>query len=458
MAGDIFPSVFSDKVMSSARKNTRIVNVVEYGAHPGGTEDSTNAILAAIAEVAPTGGVVFFPRGTYLISDILILGNGTETALSTINGVRLMGSGVDSTTIKWGVSAYGGPLVQINGICHGNDVSDLTLDGAGISGTIGLSIYSGQHGHFENLRAVNCDICIQLTTLSSIPSGATGNSLGNVFGKVFTQPNPGTSTTQTYGVWMTGYDTTTGDTNQTVFALLTNLIESDYQTGLRLGFADFNIFLQLINFVSSSSTGTVGVHLDGSVVSGFPANNRFLLADFATAPLVTGTPGLNFAQEYDTTDGAAAPPNDYPYLFGTMDNPGGAAPKVPFGIGREVNVQSSLANYGVPITTADNILAVTTPVEGTYLACLYLRVTAAATVSAAAFTGDETGTQFFNFLAQNGSAAAVVLNAEALAVGSYSCIPIILRYAKGAAQAPTIQLTCSVVDAVYATASLLKIE
>ena len=70
---------------------TPIYNVVGYGADPTGTLDSTAAIQAAVA-AAGSGGIVFFPPGTYNVS-------GTIWLNTPFSGI-LMGSGVNVTFIN----------------------------------------------------------------------------------------------------------------------------------------------------------------------------------------------------------------------------------------------------------------------------------------------------------------------------------------------------------------------
>lgn len=64
------------------------VSVKSYGAKGDGTTDDTAAIQAAISAVGTSGGVVFFPPGTYRITSALTV---------TTNGVTLEGAGVAST-------------------------------------------------------------------------------------------------------------------------------------------------------------------------------------------------------------------------------------------------------------------------------------------------------------------------------------------------------------------------
>jgi hypothetical protein len=73
-----------------------VFNVVDYGADPSGTADSTGAIQAAIdAAGAAGGGVVSLPAGTFKIAH----SGGNEVLRLADNGVVLRGSGSDQTFI-----------------------------------------------------------------------------------------------------------------------------------------------------------------------------------------------------------------------------------------------------------------------------------------------------------------------------------------------------------------------
>ena len=448
--GDLLPGYFAASVMAAQRRNTRVVNVREMGAVGDGVTDDSAAFAAAIAIVSE-GGVVFVPTGTYAIAHSIIIGNGSPTQVSTVNGVRLVGASATNTRLKWtGVGS--GIVVLIQGICQGNSVTDITIDGNGTAG-IGLEIISGQYAHFPMLRIVGCMMCLYCTTEPG-PAGQTTNTIGLAFGKLWLAPIAGNINAQAYGLVLTG-DASVGDTNNCSFENVHVLAEASYQTAIRLAYADFSVF-GVVNCFGGAGTGYVGMEIDGTVKTAFPNNHSFRLLNTAGPVSISGSPGFTYVDYYDTSDGAVAYPDSL-YLVTWTENPLGGT-RIGTGVGLAVNVSSEELDFEITTTAATDVTAVTNCMAGLYEARLYLRVAAAATVTATAFTGDESGaSQFFGFYANTGNGAEVLLNAAALAVGSYTCRTIPLRYSAGAAQVPTIQVTSSVANAVFCSCSIVRV-
>lgn len=448
-----FPTHLADYAKYVAQP---IYNVKGFGAKGDGVTDDTAAIQAAI-NATSKGGIVFLPPGTYLISSTLVIGDGTTTAVSTINGVKLIGSGIKATTIKW-AGPPNGDMIKLQGIMEFSAVGNLTLDGND-QANIGLGLISAQYGFFEPLEIKNCKTCLLLTTLTAVPSGATGNCIGNVFTKLFLKPSAGSLTQQSIGLYLDG-EPAVGDSNNNTFLNLHILAQLNYQTAIKLGFCDFNNFDMVNIFGAPSLTNTYGLELDGTKVSGFPATNTFILFNPGLPVKQEGTPGINQINYLDTSDGLGSIPS-ISGLMGFANNPLGGNVLVPFGIGAPVNVQASVKNYQITTTSPTNILAVNPADDGLYLALVYLIVVNATTVvSVLAFTGDETGTQWIPALGMptnQSTSGLTILNNASLAVGSYICMPIPLRYVSGALQKPTIQVTAGTANNVFVTVSLLKV-
>lgn len=100
-----------------------LINVREFGAVGDGQTDDTIAIQTALNAMGYTGGRVLIPRGTYLVSDSLVLSPGTI----------LMGEGMGVTTLKI-PDQHNEDIIGLVRTAFGTStqyisVRDLTLDG-----------------------------------------------------------------------------------------------------------------------------------------------------------------------------------------------------------------------------------------------------------------------------------------------------------------------------------------
>jgi len=78
-------------------ENTRVFNVMDYGAIGNGIADDTLAITNTVAAAAVTGGTVLFPAGyTFFISSVITLSGLTRVTLSGF-GSKLTRTGVTTT-------------------------------------------------------------------------------------------------------------------------------------------------------------------------------------------------------------------------------------------------------------------------------------------------------------------------------------------------------------------------
>lgn len=130
-------------------------SVKDYGAKGDGVTDDSAAIQNAINAVAPTGGTVFFPAGTYLCNN----------SLRHKGGVHLVGTSRDAVTIKLANGANKNLIVSdaITTITSGGGntnlgLHDLTLDGNASNQTSAFYIaaYSYcKHLTIERIRTKN---------------------------------------------------------------------------------------------------------------------------------------------------------------------------------------------------------------------------------------------------------------------------------------------------------------
>lgn len=143
---------FPDKTVDLSNIITSIPSVTSFGAVGNGVHDDTDAIKLALS----TSKALYFPAGTYLISETL-----------SIYEPHFYGAGSRTTTIKMaaGVSA---PILQIGGVA--------TLNGLGFSFTDSV-IDCGAHKYVAIV--LNYKYAVQRTKLSCLYFNNVGTALEN---------------------------------------------------------------------------------------------------------------------------------------------------------------------------------------------------------------------------------------------------------------------------------------
>jgi len=113
-------------ITAGAAQGVNQFNVKDYGAVGNGVANDATAVQNAISAATPTGGIVFFPPGDYLIN------SGTGFTISTA-AVMIMGAGAEASSLVIGGSFTGTSLLSFTA----NDcaVRDISIDGANQSST-----------------------------------------------------------------------------------------------------------------------------------------------------------------------------------------------------------------------------------------------------------------------------------------------------------------------------------
>lgn len=166
-----------------------IFNVKDYGAKGDGVTDDTTAINAAIIASTPSeptgnywgqSAIVYFPSGTYIISNQLIKNNGSG---NPTYGMVLIGQSTSTTTIQLANNAPGfgdannpkGMILPTSDAADGwapspgngnaayqNTIQDMTIStGTGNPGAIGIDYLCNNLGAIRNV-------------VVQVPSGSTG--------------------------------------------------------------------------------------------------------------------------------------------------------------------------------------------------------------------------------------------------------------------------------------------
>lgn len=144
-----------------------VENVLQFGADPSGQKDSHDAITEAIRRLPHTGGIVYMPEGTYLLSKTLLINK---------DRVILRGDGMTSTRL---LSDAGGVSIRI----ESNERGDWQKVTSGYDkGSRRIEVEDGSafsKGSFLEIQQEN-DSSIMYTEETWI-QGWAENSVGQVF-------------------------------------------------------------------------------------------------------------------------------------------------------------------------------------------------------------------------------------------------------------------------------------
>src|SRR5271169_2643070 len=110
-----------------------------YGAAGNGATDDTAAIQKALNSLSPTNPTIYFPPGTYLVTQTLTL-----TAQEYVN---VIGADPSTTAIEWG-GASGGTMLHLNGVAYSR-FDRLTFNGKGDAAVMVDQSWDGSTGYFD---------------------------------------------------------------------------------------------------------------------------------------------------------------------------------------------------------------------------------------------------------------------------------------------------------------------
>ena len=166
------------------------VTAEQFGAKGNGSFDDTSALTNLIANAYGKYRARLTPGKNYVISSTLNIGNGTSSAVSTLNGLILEGVGSGAVPTEVSPATYpveitwngtiGGTMMQVNGPVWGLRLEGFTLNSAGIAAT-GLNLQHPINSRFQEI------LCIQHTLLGIIhqayqsPTNCVTGSQHNTF-------------------------------------------------------------------------------------------------------------------------------------------------------------------------------------------------------------------------------------------------------------------------------------
>ena len=141
-----------------------VYNVQVYGAKGDGVTDDTAAIQAAINAAVLTGGIVYFPAGTYVLTSYLTI---------TVGGSPLTLLSLAGATLELGAGFVSGPQGQ--GHIFINGVGEITIDGLTFDGNKSLLAPDPLH-NFAVWIFNGADVTIRNCTARNLNTGGTGGN------------------------------------------------------------------------------------------------------------------------------------------------------------------------------------------------------------------------------------------------------------------------------------------
>ncbi len=156
-----------------SNNNRIIINVKDYGATGNGTTNDTTAILNAIVDIPTNAGVLYFPRGVYIVSNTLLIQNKNTFCIKSDNAV-IINSNYNGSTLK---------LVSMNRVFLDGSLS-INTPSSGLAISVGLELNQCWSSVFTDLF-ISGDFNIGLFVLQEGPrAGASPYGLSSIFNNI----------------------------------------------------------------------------------------------------------------------------------------------------------------------------------------------------------------------------------------------------------------------------------
>ena len=277
-------------------------------------------IQAAIDDLPNSGGIVFVPPGTYDISTALLIGDGTSSAVSTKQHIRVIGAGIggtdtgsttQSTRIRWTGSA-GGTMVHVRGPIRGVEFGNFFLD-ANTTNAAASCFHSthSSEAYYHDLKArrqTGTAIVVDSTTFT--PTTDWGkNTSETIWQRISAAGGAGTA-------W-SGLNMDAGDDSAAYGVSRNTFIGFDFgfgtgagTYGMRFGHTDNNTFIEGLVLGAGGSSGNHFLFVQQTVNTSFPQENIFInVAGSGGGTTFGGISGVggNWFLPMPTGDGAALP-------------------------------------------------------------------------------------------------------------------------------------------------------
>jgi polygalacturonase len=225
----------------ASKASITIINVKDYGATGNGTTDDTAAIRAAISATGVDGGTVYFPQGTYRITDRIWIRK---------SNVHLKGAGQGATTIS---------VTGITDVQRATDagVTPVPNTGYAIYFDGAMDAYANHASHLEVDAGPNYNAYGDGKSINMV---ATAASAGIVAGDRILV---GDNFDQLYSDWSTVFDVAAASNNQTLTTSSSNLYLGQDPT-LALEFTDGrgSVNGKTFTFTGMTTQALTGVRLN----------------------------------------------------------------------------------------------------------------------------------------------------------------------------------------------------
>lgn len=294
----------------------------------------TNTIPAAVTALGSNGRLCLGP-GTHTLtgSNYLQIGNGTTSALSTINGVEIIGMAPPTSGFHHTYAAASATVIDCTGTTDGNcikvtgptegwSIKNLEIRGATSgSASVGILVTSAQYGRIEDVYLTGFKKAIHSTTHATWTGPTTPTWIVDSFGNVWRNIQIVMVSGSVHGVLLesacpSNCPTHPANTDFNEFHNL-HIFPQNSQTCVELGFADLNTFDDFL--CAWTNSGVTAINFNYGNGSG-PLGNVFKSMDTAAHAIInTGSVtvnALNYILAMSEANGAACPSLENLRVFG----------------------------------------------------------------------------------------------------------------------------------------------
>jgi hypothetical protein len=312
----------TDRLAQDSSNSFPVINVKDMGALGDGSANDTAAFVAAFAELATTGGTIYVPSGVYMVDpDTLQIGNGTNAAVSTINGISLTG---DASTLYFDIGsiikarAAGTTLLTVAGTIGGIRIENIKFDCDDVCQRA-WTLYSCLECTFRNFNLVNFTAYGMFCDCRTGPVSAANWASHNVFERFLIYSESVVDFGA--GIYLNGSFSDNWDWFHNTFINGSVQLNNGAVSGTRgidLRFCDSNTWIEVdcSSFTGAGIGGGIAVNFDGSSSSLYPQNNFFYGCSLKNT-FVSGTISRNYFANFCTRDAETVPTSTY--LIGWTD-------------------------------------------------------------------------------------------------------------------------------------------